>query len=342
MKKFGTLCLVFLLLVGCAACGGAKESGTYPEKAITLVIPYGTGGTTDLTGRQLALALEKELGVSVTVVNKAGASGAVGTEYVLEQEADGYTLLLSADSLGTQRVMGLSDKCYGDFTCVSLVTNDPKVIVVAKDSPYQTAEDLFGAMKENPGKIKMSYTGPGGSGHVQSLIYNAMGYEMALTAYGSGGDCILSVIKGETDFTNSNYSTVRSYLEAGTLRIVAVSEMERLSCEPDVPALREVFPGTQKYFQVAFTPLSLQAPKDTPSAVIEALQNACAAAFEQEEWKAYVNDNALEPLYSRYVTTDEQRQFFSFWESYVSWLLYDAGAAQISPEAFSIARPQGM
>lgn len=195
-----------------------------------MIIPYGAGGTTDLVGRQLAIALEKQLGQTIIVENKAGASGSVGTEAALEAKPDGYTLLLTADSLGTQRVMGISEMSYGDFSPILPIANDPKVMVVAKDSPYETIQDLLDAMKENPGKIKMSYTGPGGSGHIQALLLNRYGYEPALTAYNSGAEGITAVMGHQVDFTNSNYSTVASYIESGDLKLLAVCSVE--PCPP--------------------------------------------------------------------------------------------------------------
>ncbi|MBQ4417104.1 MAG: tripartite tricarboxylate transporter substrate binding protein, partial [Butyrivibrio sp.] len=166
-----------------AACAFGHSQQAYPQKQITMIVPYGAGGTTDLIGRQFAAALEKELGQKIVVENMAGASGSVGARAALDASPDGYTLLFTADSLGTQRVMGISDMSYDDFEPVIAVGDDPKVMVVASDAPYADADALFDTMRENPGKIRMSYTGPGGSGHVNALIMNRYGLEPALTAY---------------------------------------------------------------------------------------------------------------------------------------------------------------
>ncbi|MGH0054224.1 MAG: Bug family tripartite tricarboxylate transporter substrate binding protein, partial [Sphaerochaetaceae bacterium] len=184
---------------------GTTEVGdaSYPNKPITMIVPYGAGGTTDISGRQLAIQLEKHLGKSITVINQGGASGSIGARTVLDAKSDGYTVLFTAESLGTQRVMGLSNMSYDDFTPIMVAVNDPKVIVVGKDSPYETLQDLVDDIKDRPGKVKMSYTGPGGSGHVQAMIYGKFGMEMALTAYPGGADCILAVLGNQVDFTNS-------------------------------------------------------------------------------------------------------------------------------------------
>ncbi len=340
-RKTGLLLALLLLLLTLAAAfsGCAKKDAAFPAKAVTIVVPYSAGGTTDLTGRALAKALEEELGVTVVVENKAGASGAIGTEYVASAKKDGYTLLLSADSLGTQRVMGLSDYSYGDFEVLSPVTNDPKVIVVAAGSPYETLEALFGDLKARPGKVRMSYTGPGGSGHIQSLIYEKLGYKAALTAYSGGKDCIVSVLGGDTDFTNSNYSTVRPYVEAGQLRILAVSEKDPIPGLAGVPTVRETVPGSDDLFRVEFTPLTLLAPQGVEANVLETLKAATARALRSEAFLAYCGDNSLDRLFEKYDTADKQNAYYAAWESIVSWLLWDAGAAQRSPEEFGIPRP---
>lgn len=340
------ICLIFSL----AACSGntftdqnanknTDNNSSYPNKPITMIIPYTAGGTTDLTGRQLAIQLEKFLGQSITIVNQSGASGSIGAKTVLDADPDGYTILFTADSLGTQRVMGISEMSYNDFTPIIVTVNDPKVIVVNKTSKYETLEDLINDMKARPGKVKMSYTGPGGSGHVQSLIYNKLGLDMALTAYPGGSDCIVAVLGDQVDFTNSNFSTVTGYLESGDLKLLGVSANERLSKYPDVPTLSEVIPEAKEYFKFPFTPLSLLVDKDVPQDVVKVLRDAANKAIQEQEWKDYVEKNCLEELYLKYPDEDSIRQFYNDWESLVSWLLYDAGASKYSPEKFNIPRP---
>jgi len=343
------LCLAFIMV----ACSGndakAPEPSAsapteapkpeYPKKSITMIVPYGAGGTTDLTGRQLAIQMEKFLGQSITVQNQGGASGAVGAKTVLDANPDGYTILFTAESLGTQRVMGLSEMSYADFSPIMVTVNDPKVIVVGKNSKYKTIQDLIDDMKARPGKVKMSYTGPGGSGHVQSLIYNKLGLDAALTAYPGGSDCIVAVLGGQVDFTNSNFSTVTSYIESGDLKLLAISAVDRLEKYPDVPTLAEVIPESAKYFGTPFTPLSLLVDKDVPAEVQAVLKAAAAKAIQEQEWKDYVAKNCLEKLYEKYPDEASAKKFFAEWESLVSWLLHDAGASKFSPEQFNIPRP---
>lgn len=357
-KSLLALTMATAIVLGLTACGGGKTDPTptpdagntpstesnkpatdYPKKAINMIVPYGAGGTTDLVGRQMAIQMGEILGQTITVTNQGGASGSIGCQTVLDAPADGYTVLFTAESLGTQRVMGISEMSYADFTPIITTVNDPKVIVVSKDSPYNTLEELVEAIKAAPGKIKMSYTGPGGSGHVQSLIYNELGMDMALTAYAGGSDCIVAVLGNQVEFTNSNFSTVVGYVESGDLKLLGVSGMERLTAYPDVPTLAEVIPGSEEYLEVPFTPLTMLVSKDVPAEVVDVLRTAAQEAVETQAWQDYVKDNCLETLYDKYPTPEDMNTFFTEWESLVSWMLYDAGAAQLSPEQFSIAKP---
>ncbi len=352
VKKISTVLLALVLVFSIASCGqkegeksgeakdNSKSESSYPDKPITMIIPYGAGGTTDVTGRKFAAALEKQLGQSIVIVNQSGASGSVATKTVLDSEPDGYTIFYTADSLGTQRVMGLSNYSYDDFTSIMAVVNDPKVIVVSKDSKYNTLDELINDIKERPGKVKMSYTGPGGSGHVQSLIYNKLGLDMALTAYSGGSDCIVAVLGNQVDFTNSNYSTVTGYLESGDLKLLGVSSMKPIDAYSDVPTLMELIPESEKYLEMPFTPLSLVVDKDCPEEVKKTLRDAALKAVEDKEWKDFVKQNSLEELYIKYPEQDDIDKFYDDWQSMICWLLWDAKAAKNNPADFDIAKPE--
>ncbi len=355
MKRYFTAILALAMVFSLAACSGSGKSSSeagsasasstpgaaagYPKKAVTMIIPYGAGGTTDLVGRQLAVALKKQLGQTVVVENMSGASGSVGAQACLDADADGYTILLTAESLGTQRVMGISKLSYADFAPILPIANDPKVIVVGSDSPYVTIEDLLADIKAHPGKIQMSYSGPGGTGHIQALIMNKYGYEPALTAYSSGSEGITAVLGKQVAFTNSNFSTVASYIESGDLKLLAAATTSPLIAYPDVPTLASVMEGSESLMNIPYSPLTLLTDKDVPVEIQEALRAATSAAVKDPDFNKFMEDNCIDKLYEKYTTTDEMKAFFTDWESTVSWMLYDAGATVNSPEEFGIAKP---
>ncbi len=339
MKKrlLALLCAVVLVLsLGVTALA----ADDYPSGPITMIIPYGAGGTTDLVGRQLAIALEKQLGVSIVVENQAGASGTTGLQITQDAEPDGYTIVLAAESLGTCRVMGISELSYDDFAPISAIASDPKVVVVAADSEYETIQDLLDDIAANPGKIQMSYTGPGGSGHIQALLMNRYGYEPALTAYSSGGDGILAVLSGQVQFTNSNYSTVVPYLESGELRLLAVCSTQPMAAHPDVPVLADYMPGSEDLLEIPYSPLSLLVDSDVPQEIQDVLREATVAACADPDFNKWLEDNSVDKLFELYPTVEDTKAFFTQWESVVSWMLYDAGVTVNSPEDFGIAKPE--
>jgi tripartite-type tricarboxylate transporter receptor subunit TctC len=310
----------------------------YPNKPINMIIPYAAGGTTDVYGRTLAALLEKELGQSITVTNQGGASGSIGSQYVRDQASDGYTLLVCAETMGTYKTMGTAELGYDDFTVISPLVGDPKVIVVGKDSPYNTLEDLLADIEARPGKVTMAHSGPGGSGHNQGLVLGALGYDVAMTSFDSGNAALLGVIGGQVDFTNPNISTLGSYIESGEVKPLAVFASERMEAYPDIPAFTETVPEAEKYLDIPYTVLSFCVNNDTPQEVVDVLKEATKKALASDEWNKFTTDNAADKLYEKYTTDDEIKGFYDKWQSIVCWLQYDNGVAPNSPEDFGIKR----
>lgn len=148
--------------------------------------------------------------------------------------------------MGTYRTLNVCDLGYDDFTVISPLVGDPKVLVVGKDSPYNTLDELLAPIKENPGKITMSHSGPGGSGHNQGLVLGELGYDVAMTSFDSGNDALLGVIGGQVDFTNPNISTLQGYIASGDVKALAVFASERMEATRTFRHLRRRFrkPGS--------------------------------------------------------------------------------------------------
>lgn len=310
----------------------------YPTKPLTMIIPYGAGGTTDTWGRKLAVLLEKYLGQSITVTNQGGASGSIGSQFVKDQPSDGYTLLVCAETMGTYRTMNICDLGYDDFTVVSPLVGDPKVLVVGKDSKYNTLEELLEDIKANPGKITMSHSGPGGSGHNQGLVLKELGYEVAMTSFDSGNDALLGVIGGQVDFTNPNISTLGGYIESGDVKALAVFSSERMEAYPDIPAFTETVPEEESYLNIPYTLLSFVVNKDTPQEVVDVLKAATEKVFADPEWTEFVKANAADPVFEKYTDDASIQEFYDNWKSIICWLQYENGVAEKSPEEFGIKK----
>src|SRR6266404_8016404 len=152
MLNLFTRCLVATLL----ALLVSVASGAYPERPITLIVPWGAGGGTDATARIIGALMEKELGQPVNVVNRVGGSGVVGHSAIAQSAPDGYTIGMITVEIGMMHWQGLTELTGASYTPVGLVNADPAGIEVAADSPYKSVNDLVAAIKANPGKLKAS------------------------------------------------------------------------------------------------------------------------------------------------------------------------------------------
>lgn len=336
-----SLGLVLIPLITVFGAGNLFAAPQYPAKPITLIVCYAPGGTADLNARKLAIYLKKYLGQPVTVVNKPGAGAAIGTKFVHDAPADGYTVLYSAENPGTFQVMGLSPLSYRDFIPIDIVLDDPKLVVVNADSPYRNISDLVADIKARPGKVRMSYSTPGASGHIQGLLYAKVGLGVAMTSFGGGNPALLAVMGKQVEFTNANLSSIVEYLRSGKLRALAVFSTERNSLFPDVPAITDTVPDLAAYLPLPF-PQSVLVKKGTPDEIIAALRTGFKKAVGDTEWVEYIEkEKNLDPLYLKYTSSQEIEAFFDRWTSIVSWLLYDNGVAPNNPSQFGIPKPKG-
>lgn len=325
------------MTAGCAKAevSQAPQQPDYPTKQITMIIPWAAGGGTDITGRVFAAALERQLGQKVIVVNKPGASGATGTEYVASQEADGYTLLFSADTIATLQCMGVSTLSVDDFMPLMMVSDDPKILTVAGNAKYQTMSELVADVKARPGKLNMAYSAPGASGHIQGLLLKKAGLVFNMTPLGGGTAQMLSVISGQSDVTNPSGSTVTDYLATGELRNLAVFADSEVKGYEGAEPITAAVPELKEYMPITF-PVSVHLKAGTDPKVYEVLLKACQQAAQDAEWKKFVEDGRLNDL------TDIQGQaaaeYIKRLSSISSWLLYDEGVATKSPADFGIPR----
>src|SRR6476659_9984691 len=146
--------------------GSSAAAAAWPERPVTLIVPWGAGGGTDATARIIGSLLEKELGQPVTVVNRTGGSGVVGHAAIASSPPDGYTIGLITVEIGMMHWQGLTDISGASYTPIGLVNSDPAGLQVRADAPYKNAHELVAAIKANPGKFKASGTGQGGIWHL--------------------------------------------------------------------------------------------------------------------------------------------------------------------------------
>jgi len=272
MKRFITAASsVIAALTLSIAMSGNLQAADYPEKPISLVIPLGAGGSHDLNARIMTSVIPQYLNQAMIVQLSPGAAGQKGTNEVATADADGYTLLFTHNYIDQlqQHVENLPYDPLEDFVTVARINFAPIAIVVASDSPYQSAEDLFAAAKEKPGEIKMAHSGNWGALFVPAAqLMQANGFELNLVPYKGGGPAMQALLSGDVDITMGFPSTLSGQLSAGKVRVLATAGDERIY--DDVPSFSELGVGGD----VGFMHRVVLAPKDIPEDRLTMLRDA--------------------------------------------------------------------
>lgn len=259
----------------------------YPDRAITVIVPWAAGGGTDRVGRFVADKLSAELGVPVAVVNKTGGGGAVGHGAGARAAADGYTITNLTLEIANMHWLGLTDVTVEDFDPILQFNEDASAVMVKADAPWQTIHELLDDIRENPGELFFSGSGPGtiwdlariGLLHSQNIPVDAVTWVPTTGAAPS----IVELMGGHVHVITCSLAEAASQVESGDLRVLAVMSDERLPGFPDIPTLKEQgvdwSAGTWRGFGV---------PKGTPKEVIEVLETALAKVAGSEEFKRFM------------------------------------------------------
>ena len=352
LKKIIATLLAALMVCSLTACGsgstpaasaGASASGSsqqaeapaYPTKNIQGSIMWSAGGVCDTISRAAGLVAQEELGQSIVFTNRAGSGGGVSTAYVNAQAADGYELLFGAENPQIAKVMGTSELDYDDFYPICLLTNSYGGIFVAKDSKYQTLEDLINDMLANPGKVVAATTGAGGLPETcATIIRSISGTEANMVPFDGENECAIAVMGGNADFAVSTLGSIASFYQSGDIRILAMFHNERLEGFDDVPAITEIYPEYNEIlpwgpFYGVFVKLG------TDQAIIDTLTAAFSKACEDQEFQELV---ASKGCFIMNMTGDEAVEYLQKYRSTTSYMLYDSGVATIDPASVGIEK----
>ncbi|MBT2303825.1 tripartite tricarboxylate transporter substrate binding protein [Variovorax paradoxus] len=273
-----------------AAClfAAASAQAAFPDRPITLVVPYAPGGSADALARVLAVRMGAKLGTSVIVDNRPGASGTIGASYAAKAPADGYTMLYDATPYSINpHLFPRMPFASSALQPLSLVSLAPNIIIVKTESPIKDVKDLVAKAKATPGKLNYA---SGGSGTVQrlaaELLRQKLDLDMVHVGYKSGGPAIVDVTGGQVDFMFSTIAASYPLVSSGKLRALAVSSPERSKRLPDVPTVAEsVAPGFE-----AFEWNGLLLPAGTPEPVVAKLHKALVDVLKEDEVKQRFTD----------------------------------------------------
>jgi tripartite-type tricarboxylate transporter receptor subunit TctC len=270
-----------------AAAGGAFAQ-KWPDRPITLVVPWGAGGGTDAVARMLGSLMEKDLGQPVNVVNRTGGSGVVGHSAIASAAPDGYTIGLITVEITMMHHQKLTELNPTSYTPIALVNLDPAGFQVRADSAYKNMNDVMNAIKANPGKFKASGTGQGGIWHLAlaGMLRDAKIDPATVPWVPSNGAApgLQDLVAGGVEFVPCSLPEARSLIDAGKVRSLAVMDSQRSALFPNVPTLKEATGsswGTGAWRGIA-------APKGLPADVAARLEASVKKAYDSKEYKDFM------------------------------------------------------
>ena len=291
---------------------GAVRAQAYPNRSITLVIPFAPGGSTSIVGRVIADKLSESLGVKVVVDNRPGAGGTVGTKAVAKSDPDGYTI-----GLGYTGTLAIGPSLYKtvgynprtDFAPIGLVGNAPNSLVVHPSFPAKSVAELIAYAKANPGKVNFGSAGTGTVSHITGEYFaHSAGIKLVHIPYKGTGPALTDLLGGHIPMAFAPIPATHANAASGNLRALAVTSSAQSSLLPDVPTIAESLPGFE-----ASLYYGLIAPAGTPRAIINRLNAGLRAALVSDDVKRQLSQDGTEPTpgtpedYAAFIDRDETR-----------------------------------
>jgi tripartite-type tricarboxylate transporter receptor subunit TctC len=257
----------------------------WPDKTVTLVVPFPPGGSTDLIARTLQPKLQEKLGGTFVVDNKPGATGTIGATQVVRATPDGHTLFVS--SLGpfviAPHLIKVTYDAPKDFDYISVAVQAPNVLVVPAASPHKSMADVMAFQKANPGKMTFASSGNGSSDHLTAeLFWQQTGTTGVHVPYKGGGPVMTDLLGNQVDSSFMNINTAMPQIKAGKLRALSITSAQRSPLLPEVPTLQEL--GIKDANVYSWQ--AMAAPKGTPADIKAKLHAAVKDAL---------NDPAIKP-----------------------------------------------
>ncbi|WP_062307425.1 Bug family tripartite tricarboxylate transporter substrate binding protein [Polynucleobacter sinensis] len=287
-----------LLMMSAFLLGNVAAQSNYPNKPITVIVPYAPGGQGDMFARAVGERLTRSLGQTVLVDNKPGASGALGARLVSKARGDGYTLILGQTGEMAVNSSAMKNPGYDnlkDFEAIALVGNSPLVLVVPANSPYNSLSELIQAARNKPGSISYASSGTATPGHLAAAALAAgTKTDMVHVPYKGAGQAITDLIGGQVQFFFSSASAVSGHIKSGNLKALAVSSKKRIPSLPKVPTVAEAaLPGFEFSLWGGYF-----APRETPPAIINQLNSEISKALSDPELKARLESDGvmIEPM----------------------------------------------
>ncbi|MEW6660878.1 MAG: tripartite tricarboxylate transporter substrate-binding protein [Bacillota bacterium] len=281
--------IMALILVG---CGGKTEK--FPEKPVTIIVPWAAGGGTDAVARGLAKNSEAALGQTITVNNVTGGGGAVGHGAGLNAKNDGYTVTMITFELLSLPPQKLVPFTYKDFDLLMRVNMDPAALTVKADAPYNTLQEFIDYAKANPGKINVGNSGPGSVWHIAAaLMEEKTGIKLNHVPFNGAAPAVTDLVGGHIQAVSVSPAEVQSQVAAGQLKMLAVMSADRNPNFPNVPTFKEM-----GYDIVFGTWRGLAVPKGTPENAKKVLVQAFKKGYDSQEFQEFAKKAGLGLAYA--------------------------------------------
>ncbi|WP_151446271.1 Bug family tripartite tricarboxylate transporter substrate binding protein [Lacisediminimonas profundi] len=286
---------VGITLLALSSWTHAQSGSNYPDRPVTIVVPFAAGGASDILSRQLGKQLTLTLGQSFVSDNRVGAGGTVGARTVARAAPNGYTLIMGTNS--SHAIAATINKNLGydplrNFAPISLVAHVPQILMVNPSLPVTNVKELIAHAKANPGKLNYSSAGNGTPGHLGMELFKIMaGIEMTHVPFQGGGPALLALASGQVHLMADNVSSALPQIKQGKVKAIGVTTSRRSGVLPDLPTIAEqALPGFDSGSWFA-----LFAPADTPKDIISKLNAEIVKALNVPEVRATLMAQGADP-----------------------------------------------
>lgn len=319
------LAIIFMIIVvGVAAYYvilPGREVEAYPQKPITIYVPWSAGGGTDLTTRQVAAYLQQKFGVQINVLNRVAGGGAATLYAGAIEKPDGYTLTAATIELNMFPHLGTSNVTYKDFELISMLICNPAVVAIRTDAPWKSLKELLEYIKTHPGELKASGTATAGVWDIARIgLLQAAGIDpKALPWVPSAGaaPAIQELLAGGVQVVFVGSGEIKPYKDAGQARVLGIMSDKRVKGLEDVPTIKEL-----GYDFTICGWASLVAPKGTPKTIVNKLAEAVKEAYYSQQFQRFLDERGF---VGKLLLTDEFKGYVEKEYSLMRVLLEKAG-----------------
>lgn len=295
MSKNIALCSLAVALSAAVLAPDSAVAQAWPSKPVRIIVPFGTGGGTDIQARLLADKLQRITGERFLVDNRSGAGGLIGAQLTVNSDADGYTLLFTTATLAINTTLyskTIKFNTRTDLVPSTLVSNAPNVLCVHPSVPAKSVKELLALAKKNPGTLINGVNTPGSTSHLAAeMLAQVASIDTLIVAFTGGGPSMTGLMTGEIDMLFATGPVAAAAQKTGRVRCLAVTTAEKNRSFPDLPPIKTFVPGLEigNWYAMFF-------PKDTQSEIVNRLSTIIKQALDDEKIKNFYAREGLEPV----------------------------------------------